>query len=123
MTKGITTMNLPSAPGIKNIGEKAMSVVSTVTSTGPATSLKPSTAASTGFLPSSRCRLIFSAIMMASSTSIPKTRIIAESVITSSATSNKGSKATAPKRLTGIPMATQKAVRKFRNMASMARTS
>ena len=75
---GIIAINFPMRPVIKNMGAKARKVVRIVVKTGLKTSAVPSTAASTGvFFSSEKWRYIFSATIIASSTMIPTTIIMA----------------------------------------------
>jgi hypothetical protein len=72
---GMIPKNLPSVPLMSRSGRNAAAVVLTAAITGQVTSLVPTTAASGGLRPSSMCRQEFSQMMIASSTTMPSTRI------------------------------------------------
>ena len=91
ITRGITKINFPMIPGIKNIGAKAIRVVRIVVNTGPNTSETPLMAAFNGESPISRRRKIFSEIIMLSSTIIPITIIKAANEIISMCGTKRGS--------------------------------
>ena len=66
---------------------------------------------------------MFSPTTIASSTTIPSTRMKANSDITLIVTSTYGSRASAPMNETAMPTDTQRASRSFRNRASTRNTS
>ena len=90
-------------------------VVRTAKMTGRPTSIAPSTAAFKGGKPSSCLRNIFSPMMMASSTTIPRTIMKAKREIMLMETSKLGKIASPVKKDIGIPSVTQKANRTLRN--------
>ena len=65
---------------------------------------------------------MFSPTMMASSTTIPSTRMNANSEMTFTETSSPGIRAIAPRNEIGIPRLTQKARRSSRNSVSTTKT-
>ena len=115
-------MKSPSIPVIKNIGVNANAVVTTVVMTGFATDEAPSTAASSGAMPCSRHRQIFSATTIPSSTTMPMMRIIAPIAMVSRNAPNIGSRNNVPSSTTGMLKATQNAECQLRNIDSMSMT-
>ena len=120
---GMTDMNLPIMPSTKNSGIKAAIEVIIENTTGVPTSSVPSMAARPKGFPCTRWEKMFSPTMIASSTTMPKATIKANSdsmLIEAS----KGSISTkAPKKLMGMPIITQKAKRKSRKKLRQMKTS
>ena len=103
-------------------GRNAAMVVRTPKMTGTETSQVPSTAAVSGDFPSCSWPNTRSPTTMASSTTIPRTKMKAITVIVDMVISVKGSTARVPSRATGMPMATHMATRNFRNSANITNT-
>ena len=109
-------------PGTNIIGMNAATVVRTAKVTGLAISLAPSMAPRSPSPCSSWWRWMFST-MIASSTTIPSTRVKANSEMTLADTSSDGIIAMAPRNEIGMPRLTQKASRSSRNSVSTMKTS
>ena len=94
-------------PSKKKKDRNATAVVVTPAKTAGKTSMVPSTAASYLFSPSSNFLIIFSPIIIPSSTSIPITKIIAYIVIMLIVIGAAGARKNIPKNEIGILNATQ----------------
>ena len=79
--RGMTPRNFPMIPGRASMGMKASTEVRTAKTTGTEIPCTPRTAAFSPPTPGSRSRSTFSATTMASSTTIPRTRMKANSEI------------------------------------------
>ena len=117
-TKGKIRQILPISPSTASIGEKVTIVVKTAKNTGVATCIAPFTAASTEFIPRSLNRAIFSPTTIASSTTIPKTRMNVNSDNIFMDKSNGPNSQNPPMNEIGIPSETQKANFGFKNNAN-----
>ena len=115
-------MILPVTPDTNSIGVNAAIVVSTPKITGTMTSYVPRIAALVP-LPVRVCVLwMFSPTTIASSTTMPSTRMNANSDIMLIETSNTGISAIEPRKDTGMPSVTHSASRRRRNSASTTNT-
>ena len=110
-------------PVNNNKGKKATIVVVTEVTMAGKTSIVPSTAAFIGDLPISKCWKIFSAITIPSSTRIPMTNIIPNSEIILMVIPAKLATINIPKKDAGIPQATHKERRTFKNKLRVISTS
>ena len=112
------------APPTINIGTKAAIVVNTPKVAGIATFLAPAITASTDLPRFSISLYALSPMIMASSTTMPSTRIKPNKLIMLIETLNIGSGniAMAPRKHTGIPTITQKAIRNSRNKVRASNT-
>ena len=115
---GICANKGPRSPPIINKGMKAATVVKTPKVTGTAISCVPLIAASVALSLSLSFEKIFSPVTMASSTTIPSTRIKANRLTRLKVTPSTGISANAPRKLMGIPMDTHTATEKRRNSVS-----
>ena len=122
-TSGMLRSSLPMTPLPMSRGPKATMVVRTEKITGRPTSMAPSVAALKGGSPSSCLRNIFSPMIMASSTTIPRTMIKAKSDIMFMDTSRCGRIASPVRNDIGMPRVTQKASRMSRKRARRTNTS
>ena len=120
---GIATINFPCVPGTKNMGAKETIVVSTPNTTGTHTSLVPSMAPVTPCLSLACLLSMFSATTIASSTTMPSTKMNARSEIMLIVTSKAGISAKAPMNETGMPIATHNASLRRMNRAKTTKTS
>ena len=102
---------------------KAAMVVRIVIKTGGPISIAPSTAAFRFVLPISWCEKIFSPTTIASSTTIPSTRINANRDIIFIVVSSEGIAINAPAKLIGIPIIIQKDKSIRKNSAKVKKTS
>ncbi len=121
---GMSTIRSPNCPPMATRPKKAISVVSVAEKTGSAMRRAAFSAAVGASSP--RCRIRASACSpttMASSTIIPSVMISAKSEIMLIVSPATYISATVASRATGMPAATQKAVRALRNRKSSARTS
>ena len=118
VTTGMIRQIFPRAPSTRIIGENVTMVVRTANITGVATWYVPLNAASD--LPSPRClnMKIFSPTIIASSTTIPKTKIKVNREIMLMDTSNNGNNQKPPMNDIGIPSDIQPANFGFRNNAN-----
>ena len=122
MISGITCQIFPFQPGTNNIGPKAAIVVKTPNITGIETRFAPSTAPSTPGMPACWRAKILSPTTIASSTTIPRTRMNENSEIMLTDTPSIGIIAIAPRNDIGMPIDTQIASRNRRKSASTAKT-
>ena len=113
----------PISPSTASIGEKVTIVVKTAKNTGVATCIAPLTAASTEFIPRSLNSAIFSPTTIASSTTIPKTRINVNNDNILMDRSKGPNNQKPPMNEIGIPRETQKASLGFKNNAKTMITS
>ena len=107
----------PISPSTESIGENVTIVVKTAKNTGVATCNAPFTAASTGSIPRSLKSAIFSPTTIASSTTIPKTKIKVNNDNMLIDMSNGPNNQKPPIKEIGIPKETQKANFGFKNNA------
>ena len=120
---GNSPVTLPMMPGTNSIGAKAAMVVSTPKVTGASTSSVPRTAALVRF-PVRTCVVwMFSPTTMASSTTMPSTKMNANSEIILIDWSNSPMQAIAPRNEIGMPRVTQNANRMRRNRVNTTKTS
>ena len=123
-TTGIGKKNFPKNPGIVKIGINATIVVNIANITGTETLLVPLIEASTfeilGFLFSVK---ILSPTIIASSTTIPKTKIKPKRDARFMLISKKGKKIKAPKNEIGIPSITKKASEGLKKRVKMINTN
>ena len=122
-TKPICQPNSPIIPSKKKKERKATAVVETPANTAGNTSIVPSTAASNLFNPPSNFLIIFSPIIIPSSTKIPITSIIAYIVIMFIVIGADGAKKNIPKNEIGILKATQNETLGCRNIVKNKRTN
>ena len=120
---GIIRNSFPCSPGMSSSGVKAATLVSTLNTTGVATSRAPSTAARAYGLPSSRWAKTFSPTTMASSTTMPRARMKAKRVIMLMVTPSDGTTSMAPRNEIGMPIMTQKASRALSRVPRTRSTS
>ena len=99
----------PISPSTDSIGAKVTIVVKTAKNTGVATCIAPFTAASSGSIPLSLNNAIFSPTTIASSTTIPKTRIKVKSDNMLMERLNGANNQKPPIKEIGIPRETQNA--------------
>ena len=121
-TTGIENTNLPMMPSMNISGRKATMVVSTVAVTGPASSHAPRMAARSGRAPCSMCQVMFSPMMMASSTIRPSTMMKPNMVSRFSVAPPSQSANRPEKKMTGSPQAVVMATAGRRNNSSVAST-
>jgi hypothetical protein len=120
----MSTIRLPKRPPMAISARKAITVVIDAANTGCAMRVAARSAASAGPSPSSRARQsACSPTTMASSTTSPRVMISANSDIMLKVSPIAYIAAIAASIATGIPAATQKAVRAFRNKNSSMTTS
>ena len=122
MISGITRQIFPFQPGTNNIGAKAAIVVRTPKITGMATRCVPSTAPRTPGKPACWRAKMLSPTTIASSTTIPSTRMNENSEIIFTDTSKIGIIAIAPRNEIGIPIVTHIASRNRKKRASTTKT-
>ena len=122
--KGISAIKSPNRPPIATKPKKAMTVVSVAENTGVNMRLAAFSAATTGLSPKTRARKsACSPTTMASSTTIPRVMIKAKSEIILIVSPDRYISAKAAAIAAGIPAATQKAVRTFKNKNNSKSTS
>ena len=120
--KGMTAMNLPITPDTKHSGRNVITVVSTLEITLGTTSTVPSIAAVVRLFPMRRCRSTLSLTTIASSTTMPIAIRKANIDSMLSVWSVPNISAPVPSIENGIPIATQKAIFRSRNRASITNT-
>ena len=120
---GMTLKIFPIEPGTKSIGMNAATVVKTANTMGVDISQAPSMAPRNPCPWCCWCVWMFSPTTMASSTTIPNTRMKAKMDKTLMETSNVGINQIAPRNEIGIPRLVQNANRRSRNRASEIKTS
>ncbi len=122
-TMGTHFNTFPIIPGRNINGTNATMVVRTVAVTGHITSFVPSIAAWLLDFPISICRKTFSVTIIASSTSIPITRMIPNIVIMLIVTSTRDMIMIATKNANGIPSAVRNASLTFKNIGKRHMTN
>ena len=120
--KGMSLMRSPKRPPMMTRPQKAITVVSVAQNTGSAMRRAAVSAAFTGSMPRCARWSACSPTTMASSTTIPSVMISAKSEIILSVMPKAYISASAASIATGIPAATQKAVRALRNRNSSTST-
>ena len=121
---GMSAIRLPNRPPTATSPKKAITVVSVAENTGAAILIAAVSAAVTGSSPSVRCRKsACSPTTMASSTTMPSVMMSAKSEIMLIVSPPSHIRAIADRSATGMPAATQNAVRAFRNRNSSPTTS
>ena len=121
-TLGITERNCPISPVARRRGVNAAILVSTVATTGQATSLVPITAALNGSTPLDIYLWTFSTTIMASSTTMPSIIIRPNIERTFSVVPVIFINMAAPRKETGIPRAAMKAALRSRKRARRINT-
>ncbi len=122
-TTGIWRKILPMTPGTNISGANAAVVVSTANVTGTDISFAPSMAASIGFMPACVFANACSPTIIASSTTMPRVMMNANSVTMLIDNPSEPNSKNAPRNDAGMPNATQNARRISRNNARIKSTS
>ena len=122
-TKGKIRHMPPMSPSTASIGENVTIVVRTAKNTGVATCIAPLTAASTEFIPRSLNNAIFSPTTIASSTTIPSTKMKVNNDNILIERSRGPNNQKPPMKEIGIPRETQNANLGFKNNARTIITS
>ena len=122
-TEPMAAGNAPNPPGTVSKGIKVTTVVNTPKVAGMATRLAPRITLSSVWPSRSLAVCTLSPMMMASSTTIPSTRMNPKRLSKLREPSTKGKRANAPRNAIGIPSITQKANCNLRNMPSITSTN
>ena len=122
-TLGITPMKSPMMPGTNSIGMNAQTVVTSAAITGIPTSSMPVFAARMGGSPRSMCRWMFSATMIAPSTTIPSTRMKLKMTMFEMGTPAANKKIRPTAVLKGIAVNTRTEIRTPRDTVRITSTS